>query len=124
MKRLFEDFFNLLFCSGTYGRFKLSAYIAALRRYHQRVVRGWDDSDTWNLDKTVSEFVLPRLKRFKELNDGTPGTLQEEEWLEIIDKMILAFELHSKKDIGTSEHQNEIKEGLSLFAEYYECLWW
>lgn len=33
----------------------------------QRITRGWDDSETWSLDSKITEFILPRLKRFKEI---------------------------------------------------------
>ena len=36
----------------------------------QRIERGFDDSELWNLDYTIASFVLPRLKRLKELNTG------------------------------------------------------
>ena len=32
----------------------------------QRLERGFDDSETWNLDLTIAKFVLPRLESFKE----------------------------------------------------------
>ena len=34
----------------------------------QRKERGFDDTETWCLDSTITSFVLPRLERFKELN--------------------------------------------------------
>lgn len=52
-------------------------------------------SDLWNLDITIANFVLPRLKKFKEENDGYPEREEmdtPEKWNEALDKMILAFE--------------------------------
>lgn len=52
-------------------------------------------SDLWNLDITIANFVLPRLKRFKKENIGYPGIDEmdtPEKWDEALDKMILAFE--------------------------------
>ena len=51
--------------------------------------------DTWNLDTTIAEFILPRLKLFKKLNNGYPGKEEmdtPEKWDEALDKMILAFQ--------------------------------
>lgn len=49
--------------------------------------------ECWCLDYTIAEFVLPRLKKFKKDNNGYPGILSgEDEWDEILDKMILAFD--------------------------------
>ena len=41
--------------------------------FWQRITRGFNDSETWNLDYTIAKLVLPRLKRFKELTNGIPG---------------------------------------------------
>ena len=52
-------------------------------------------SDLWNLDITIANFVLPRLKKFKEEDDGCPEREEmntPEKWSEVLDKMILAFE--------------------------------
>lgn len=52
-------------------------------------------SDLWNLDITIANFVLPRLKKFKEEDDGCPEREEmdtPEKWDEALDKMILAFE--------------------------------
>ena len=126
--------------------------------------------ECWNLDTTIAEFVFPRLKQFKKDYDVCPGTLESmEEWDDILDKMILAFEyivhkydwwlFNSKYDYTDGikfveikrengfvqtryeeegwvvdirkNHEDEekrrntvIKEGLELFAEYFQYLWW
>lgn len=50
--------------------------------------------ECWNLDLTIAKYVLPRLKLFRKDVDGySANTVSSyEEWLEILDKMILAFE--------------------------------
>ena len=117
----------------------------------QRITRGFDDSETWSLDDTIAKFILPRLKRFRELElKGVPGNISkltweeeqklsekeaeahweqmEKDWNEILDKMILAFETIVKddwKDINDMKNQEKnINEGLSLFAQYLRGLWW
>lgn len=75
----------------------------SLKRIWQNLTRGWNDSDLWSFDHTISMFILPRMRRFKEIVHGHPcfvtDSLEEEKydddmkkWLEIIDKMIYAFE--------------------------------
>ena len=100
------------------------------------ITQGFSDEDTWSLDYTTAKYILPRLKRFKELTNSVPSSIyqedirienQIEEWKKIIDKMILAFELVIKNgdgDILTDEEYNQIDEGLKLFAKYYLNLWW
>ena len=102
------------------------------RHWWQRRVRGWDDSDTWSLDWTMAKFILPRLKLFKKVNNGHPGNLTEESWDEMIDKMIFAMQLladgrwdYDSDDIEKSRADwDKVQEGLNLFGEYFQHLWW
>ena len=92
----------------------------------QRQLRGFDDSETWSLTDTICRFIIPRLKRFKEVS-GTPSQLSEEDWNIILDKMILAFELTTREDgirIWSEEESKQIDEGLNLFREWFMALWW
>ena len=94
----------------------------------QRIFRGWDDSETWSLDCTIAEFVLPRLKRFKELNIGFPHRIESpEKWDEILDKMIFALDKVTKQfddEDWTEEDQRKIRWGLIAFGNYFRDLWW
>lgn len=113
------------------------------RSLYQRFKYGFPYSDTWNLDEKIIEFVLPRLKRFRdeveqEVNIGLPHKygskrfdkcLTTEEWLSILDKMIAAFEIASYDkwnfDEGkVEENIKKYKEGMKLFAQYMMSLWW
>lgn len=95
--------------------------------------------ELWNLDYTIAEFVLPRLRKFKNATNSYPENSEIdvfEKWISTIDKMILAFEYLSDEDewwIGNSKYdykqefkrrQEVIKEGLELFAKYFSHLWW
>jgi hypothetical protein len=56
------------------------------------IKNGFPDSDTWSLDITIAKYTLPRLKRLKELKDGYPSDMTEQQWDEILDKMIFAMD--------------------------------
>jgi hypothetical protein len=115
-----------MFKEGTYSRFRLRSYTREFKHYFQRLARGWDDSEIWSLDYTISQFVLPRLKGLKKIQHGYPSTLSTmQEWEDIMDKMILAFELNIKifDDDVSKEERELMQEGLDLFAEYYCGLW-
>ena len=94
----------------------------------QRMERGFDDSETWSLRDTIGNFILPRLKRFKEVDVGFPENLEEpSEWEDILNKMIVSFELLTRDNgtfILTEEEQEKYKEGFELFCEYFMSLWW
>ena len=93
----------------------------------QRKDVGFDDTETWSLTDTISRFIIPRLKRFKEVNNGVPHGQTEESWDITLDKMILSFEL-TCRDSGsrdyTDEERIQLNEGLDLFRKYFFELWW
>jgi hypothetical protein len=92
---------------------------------------GFSDTETWSLRSVIAEFILPRLKRFKEVHKGYPGTLTEDSWIEILDKMILAFEIVLNADESSVYETGEylsnlakLDEGMKLFSKYFMHLWW
>jgi len=48
--------------------------------------------DTWSMDTTLAHIVVPMLKQLKATTHGYPSSLTEEEWDNILDDMIFAFE--------------------------------
>lgn len=51
--------------------------------------------ETYSLDVNLAKYIIPRLKKFKKLNNGYPGIGEmdtPEKWDEALDKMIQAFE--------------------------------
>lgn len=66
--------------------------------FWQRRTRGWDDSETWNLDVTMARFLGPRLRRLKELQRGHPTGITEEEWNTILDKILWSLEYLQDED--------------------------
>lgn len=110
---------------------------ARIEYKRQRLERGFDDTELWNLDYTFAKFVLPRLKRFKEVNQGYPSSITYEVWDEYLDKMIYAFENidYDDKSYDGVEWYNmpqeardavvdKVNEGLDLFRKHYFSLWW
>lgn len=80
----------------------------------QRVERGFDDAELWNLDITFAKFVLPRLKAYKVATDHEDD--------KGIDKMIVAFEAIVSGECFNSMPE-EVEDGLKLFHENYFRLW-
>lgn len=81
----------------------------------------------------LAQYILPRLIKFKELNvNSFPCEFNNiEEWHNVIDKMIFAFDwllfYHSKKAYVSVENYNKneskYEEGINLFAKYFTDLW-
>lgn len=78
----------------------------------------------WNLDITISKFILPRLKRFKEIDETRPVNMSIKQWKKTLDKIILLFEISSSTDIKTLEDVKNLKKGMKFFAKYFRNLWW
>lgn len=121
-----------------------------LRLTWQIWTKGWCDAESWDFSLSVAPNILPRLKVYKEQHNclfNRPeggGSHTKEETLEILDKMIFAFEclcvkedesfdgillLEDKKEVEEWKRQNtekskKIQEGLELFGKYFREIWW
>lgn len=107
----------------------------------QRMERGFDDSECWNLDMTIIKFMLPRIKRLKEISCGFPARLKsEDEWDDILNKIVLALQLVLDTDgecltyfednikyynydaehmLKAKENHERFNEGWKLFYEWF-----
>ena len=116
----------------------------------QAIAKTLKVEELYDLDVTIARFILPRLIVFKEHCERTPNlNMSPEEWNEILDKMIYAFErIALQPEEDTPEYKAYIKaiwnneedlsdlkraakdslkpisEGLSLYHKYYRSLWW
>jgi hypothetical protein len=99
---------------------------SAIKHWWQRRTRGWDDRDTWSLDWTIAKFVLPRLRRFREVSNGYPADMTKEEWDTILNRMIYALEVCSDDSEWLEEYVNwdRVNQGLQEFGKYFRNLWW
>lgn len=90
----------------------------------QRKTRGFDDTETWALAGTIAQFVLPRLKCFREASAGMPFEETEKSWNKKLDAMITAFELVTKDRGFTDDEGKAYTKGMRLFAKWFRDLWW
>ena len=106
--------------------------------------------DTWSMDCTLAMIIHPMLVQLKATTHGYPSTTTEQEWDQILDEMIWAFEQkcrdHWEDDYygdydedqkngsmvgsfkwidheGLKTHQERMSNGFRLFGKYYENLW-
>ena len=106
--------------------------------------------DTWSMDCTLAMIIHPMLVQLKATTHGYPSTTTEQEWDQILDEMIWAFEQkcrdHWEDDYygdyvedqkngsmagsfewvdheGQKAHQARMSNGFRLFGKYYENLW-
>ena len=93
-----------------------------IKFFIQRRKRGFDDSELWELQHRIAEFIYPRLKAFREMNRlGAPAELCVENddinltksnkiWNAKLDKMIAAFDLTANEDKAYNEIYEEIEK--------------
>jgi hypothetical protein len=97
-----------------------------IERIYQKKKYGCTNIETWNLDTTMAQFILPRLKRYKTLSNGYPNGLTEKKWNQILDKMIYSMEFYANErqfeDKGPD--WKRVNEGTELIGKYFGNLWW
>jgi hypothetical protein len=63
------------------------------RSTYQKIRYGVSDQECWCLADTIARHTLPRLKHFKKMNRyGYPPDMTPEQWENVIDEVIWAFE--------------------------------
>lgn len=122
----------------------------------QRQTRGYDDLDKWNAAWFIARKAIPvltemrnnfkgtsvrwhtedRFGNIKELTheevfaDTVPDSLTEEEWRNVLDDIIFAFQFILNQDIDEEfseekylEEKKRHKRGMKLFSIYIMNLW-
>lgn len=87
----------------------------------QRAERGFDDTELWNLDMTIAEFIAPRLKAYASCIQGVPNGLSEDEWEKMLALMVHAFEQYTTADFLSKTMKGQ--KGFKLFRKYFSHLW-
>lgn len=112
-----------------------------------------DKWDTWSIDHTLADIVLPMLIQLRETSQGAPFVNPEDvpeflkpshkpkddvdnthfdRWNWVMGEMIYAFDSKANKDdvmvrftdMREARHeQDRISNGFRLFGKYYENLW-
>ena len=115
---------------GRHNETRLENIIYGIKRhinwFIQRRYLGFDVRDTWSLDTTISKWLLPRLKMFKEVNIVYPIDLTPESWDAILDKIIDSLEKNVNKfdNEYSVEEWKKIQEGFELLGKRLPDLWW
>jgi hypothetical protein len=96
----------------------------------QRDERGFDDTETWHLDKTLALFLIPRLERFIQVNNGYPGGETEESFNEKLNFILKSFQqyYYSENEEVSLELEKErisnLKKAAAILGEIWFDLWW
>lgn len=114
---------------GTY--WEVSRYIEStprrIKNIYQRSRRGWGDSDLWDFDSYVAEFMETAMSRYKVESYGHPVDVTEQEWDDIIDEIIYGFRQYriwwENVDTLTPEQEIESWDELNKSLERSFYLW-
>ena len=96
----------------------------------QRDEIGFDDTETWHLDKTVALFLIPRLKRYIQVNNGFPGGETEESFNDKLDFIVKSFEEYYYDENNEQslelekERLNNAKKAVVILGDLWFDLWW
>ena len=98
----------------------------------QRFERGFDDTETWHMDRTMALFIIPRLKRFMEVNNGIPNGETEQSYDEKIRFIIGAFENYYVSDkyfnsVDIEERKkltDDVRQAVEYLSKLWFELWW
>ena len=96
----------------------------------QREENGFDDTETWHLDKTLALFLIPRLERFIQVNNGYPGCETEESFNEKLNFILKSFKeyYNGENDEVSLELEKErlinANKAVAILGEIWFDLWW
>jgi hypothetical protein len=96
----------------------------------QRDERGFDDTETWHLDKTLALFLIPRLERFIQLNNGFPSGETEESFNEKLNFILKSFQEYyngENEEVSLElekERVSNLKKAAAILGEIWFDLWW
>ena len=98
----------------------------------QRDERGFDDTETWHMDRTIALFIIPRLKKFIELNNGIPTGETVESYNEKLNFIISAFENYyatnkyyeSVDDVERKQLTDDVKQAVEYLSKLWFEMWW
>ena len=98
----------------------------------QRFEKGFDDTETWHMDRTIALFIIPRLKKFIELNNGIPSGETVESYDEKLKFIISAFENYyatnkyydSVDDSERKQLTDDVKKAVEYLSKLWFELWW
>ncbi len=91
----------------------------------QRDTVGFDDSETWNLNYSICMYILPRLKRIKEIGCVRPALIKEEKWDRYLSIMIKGLEAKTDANLRWEKGAEKVwDDGRKKLFAWFDALWW
>ena len=126
-----RDGYNKKYLKSKAGKKEIKKCKKRMKKYRKQYQKfGFDATETWNLDSTIAQFIVPRLKYFRKNLVGYPGDLTEKKWYKILDKMIFSFEVTLNNydyfdctKYKSKKRYKKVQKGFALFGKYFMNLW-
>jgi hypothetical protein len=83
--------------------------------------------ELYNLDLTIINFLLPRLRKFKKENFGYPTAYNQKQWNSILGEIISACEQYQREICNTrmtTAKMRKIKLSLHKLIDNLDSLWY
>ena len=121
--------------------FKIKNLYYQVKYGFQRMFRGYDDTELFNMDMTFVDRYLKALKDFKKYHYGHPYELTPEQWSAVLDELIKHLTLMNEDNViaelkngmpdsfepdykTVNEIQDKHKnEFFKLFSKWFYSLW-
>lgn len=86
----------------------------------QRATRGFDDTETWNMEHVFAKFMAPRLRVFAEKTICHPPEITMDEWRRVVLNIAIGLEELEKDD----PDYKLIDKAWTLLYDWHNDLWW
>ena len=98
--------------------FKIKNLYYQVKYGFQRMFRGYDDTEVFDMDMAFIDRYLKILKDFRKNHCGYPPSITNEQWDDILDEMIKHLTLMNENNI-----MSELKKGMpDSFEPNYETV--
>ena len=99
---------------------------STIKHFFQRLIKGYDDSETWNMDLSFYRWLYPRLKRFTILCDNYPARCKNlSEWTDEIEDIVdLLRKIINEDYFFSIESDEDKRKVMDWFHNNVDHLWW
>lgn len=87
--------------------------------------QSFDDRETWALNDTIANFIIPRLERYEEIANQV--LIRDDKLKKDIQSFLTAMKLLARDDgihIFTKKEEKQVEDGLNAFPKIFWTLWW
>lgn len=110
----------------------LKTFPRNIRFFFQRIIRGWDDSETWDLQYAFLKWFYPRIKRYKKVSIAFPADFTAKSWdqfqenlISRLEKAIKDYDLLGEMSFDEEEaHFNEVTEIIKIIFDHLRDFGW